>query len=141
MRNLLPVLFFAGGIVALSGCASVDNERSALRGALTDARQLATEIDTWHRRSEPAVNETAVQTIESFQERAETLLDNVSGVSDEASTGVDLAGVKQALSAIAEFDTSRIESASQTGRASVMHQFGALAQNLRSAVALVHVSG
>lgn len=122
------------GLAALQACTSVDSERRDLRGALADSRSLANEIDAWHKRIEGSVSETAIETIGSFQSRANTLLDTVAGASDNATTGLDLSGVKQALTAITEFDTSRIADASQSGRASVVHQFGSLARGLQSAV-------
>ena len=134
MLTRISALFVICGLAALQACSSVDSERRDLRGALTDARSLASEIDAWHQRIEGSVSETAVATIGSFQSRAGALLDAVAGASDNATTGLDLSGVKQALTAIAEFDTSRIADASQSGRASVVHQFGNLAQGLQSAI-------
>lgn len=139
MKTVMLALSLICGLNALQACTSVDAERSQLRGALDDARGLAAEIDAWQHRSDSAVSETATETIASFQTRANSILDTVAGTSDNATTGIDLAGVKQALSSIAEFDTSRIADASQSGRSSVIQQFGSLGESLRSAVSRVRL--
>lgn len=134
MHNARLLPFLALALLPLHACQSVDAERSELRQALADASGLSVEISGWQQRSDNSPTETVVDTIDSFQTRADHILGTISGISHEATTGVDLAGVTHALTEIVEFDTSRVADASQTGRASIIQQFGQLAESLGRAV-------
>ncbi len=125
----LPLLLLIG-----SACTSVDEERQLLRGTVARAGELATEITTWRTTFPGEIPATVVDSIGAFQNRAEALHDTLEGLSAEAAAGTDLTGLKQALMAIAGFDTSRIEAAAQTDRASLMDQFRGLGANLQGAV-------
>lgn len=127
--TFLPLLLLLG-----TACTSVDEERQLLRGTVARAGELATEITTWRTTFPGEIPASVAASIGAFQERAEALHDTLEGLSTEATAGTDLTGLKQALMAIDGFDTSRIEAASQTDRASLMDQFRGLGANLQGAV-------
>lgn len=118
----------------IASCASIDEERQQLRGTVTASGNLASEIITWRSSFPGDIPATVVESVASFQRRADEMLGSLQGLSAEATTGTDLQGLKQALQELVDFDTSRIESASQADRASLLDQFGGLAMNLRTAV-------
>jgi hypothetical protein len=69
---LLPFLTLA--LLSLQSCHSVDAERSELRQALADASGLSVEINGWQQRSANSPSETVVDTIGSFQTRADSTI-------------------------------------------------------------------
>jgi hypothetical protein len=138
-----PLLLALIGLVAGSNaCSSIDAERDHLKGTLDRAHALATEITSWHETttSTASIPSGSIEQVDTFRERAEDLLDTVTGTSNEATTGVDLSGVQRALESISEFDTSDFANASDTGRQSLLAQFAARAQSLREAIEVVRVS-
>lgn len=127
----LPVV-----LLALAACGtSPDAQRSEMERALNDASNLATEITAW-RIGVPNgdVSSKSTDTIASFRERAENLLDRIQDLSADAKRGYDLGGVELALKEISTFETDGFVEASTSGRAAMLDQFATQAASLRRAV-------
>jgi len=131
MKNPL----FVAPLLFAVACSTVDQERSALKGALVSADVLADEVHSWTiglERSE-VIPESAVKTVASFQERADKIAEEIDDASSEAAAGVDLSGVLQALAELEEFDAESLTSATQPARSSLLAQFRRHAESVKDA--------
>lgn len=140
LRTCLSLSLLTVGL-AFGACASVDEERSELEGALARASSLASEIQAWRdsvvRQTEIPSDATAQ--VATFQQRADEVVDTVTGASNEARRGMDLSAVTTALNSLVSFDTSAFENASQQGRRTMLDQFGSRANSVQEAVRTARV--
>lgn len=118
----------------LAGCATSTQEaRNALRSDLRDAQNLANEIRVWRMGVPASVPDSVTTSVEAFQERAETLSDQIASRPLDALNGVDVKDVQQALGELVDFSRDRLSVAGEDAKASVLDQFNTLAANLERA--------
>lgn len=129
---LLPLL-----LLTFAACSSVDDERQRMRATVDSSGALATEISTWRSSLTTDIPAPVVKTMKGYQSRAKDLRHTLDGLSNEAMAGTDLTALKQALQTLHDFDTSKLDSSSPSGRASLLDQFQGLATNLQAAVSRV----
>ena len=132
MKTYLPIVVLS--LICGACASSPDAERSHLRSAIDEANALASEIITWRRSLTTPPAAEVTESVQAYQKRAHSILGVVEGASADATVGMDLAGVNQALTAIVDFDTSRVADASSEGRSSLLDQFAGFASNLDRAV-------
>ena len=134
--RLVPITLISF-ILSAAACTTIDEERTQMRSTIDSASTLAGEITTWRASLTGDIPSTVVTQVQQYEDRAEEMLSTLNGLSADATSGTDLTALKQALRTLAEFDTSRVENSSPTGRASLLDQFQGLATNLQSAVARI----
>ena len=130
--SLFPLL-----LLTFAACTSVDDERKRMQSTIDSSGALASEISTWRSSLRSDIPATVVKTIEGYKSRAEDLRNSLEDLSREAMAGTDLTALKQALLTMEDFDTSKIDSSSPSGRASLLDQFQGLATNVQAAVTRV----
>lgn len=123
----VPLLF----ALSFAACTSVDAERRQMESAITSADRLGHEISSWRTTLPADVPLSLADSIEAFQVRANETEGVLDGLTSQASAGVDLIGLKQALTAVAEFDMSNFAAASPSARRAILDQFAGLATNLQ----------
>jgi hypothetical protein len=107
-----------------------------LRGALGSAQRLSTEIAHWRGGLSGDIPASAVETIETYKDRASALQQQIDDLRDVVA-GVDVTDVNPALLQLAEFDASPLHEASPSARASLLDQFRRLSESVGSAAARV----
>lgn len=117
--------------LTFTSCATSPEElRSQLRAAVQDAAALSEEITTWRGGVAADASPATITTIEGFKERAEELLDRITGFDDEVTAGTDFADLEHSLAALSEFDVGRIEEASSEARGALLDQFQRMAESV-----------